>query len=124
RMLRDETGSAIILITHDLGVIAEIAQDVAVMYAGRIVEKASVEELFAKPEHPYTVGLLGSIPKLQLEQKRLPAIEGQVPDPPGFPPGCLFAPLCPFAIDKCRAEEPPLMPMGDGHESACWRAPL
>ncbi len=124
RQLRDETGSAIILITHDLGVIAELAQDVAVMYAGRIVEKAGVEELFARPEHPYTVGLLGSIPKMSLERTRLPAIEGQVPNPLAMPRGCRFAPRCPFATDKCRAEDPPLMPVGDGHESACWHAPL
>jgi peptide/nickel transport system ATP-binding protein len=130
RVLRDETGSAIILITHDLGVVAEIAQDVAVMYAGRIVEKAPVEEIFARPEHPYTVGLLGSIPKLHVEQARLPAIEGQVPDPLSVGTGCRFAPRCPFAIDKCRAEDPPLrvVPAAAGtqttHESACWRAPL
>ena len=124
RQLRDETGSAIILITHDLGVIAELAQDVAVMYAGRIVEKASVEELFARPEHPYTVGLLGSIPKMNLEQARLSAIEGQVPNPLATPRGCRFAPRCPFATDTCRAEDPPLMDVGAGHQSACWYAPL
>jgi peptide/nickel transport system ATP-binding protein len=124
RQLRDETGTAIILITHDLGVVAELAHDVAVMYAGRIVEKASVEELFARPEHPYTVGLLGSIPKLHLQQERLPAIEGQVPNPWSLPAGCRFSPRCPFATAKCRAEDPPLMAVGEGHESACWYAPL
>jgi peptide/nickel transport system ATP-binding protein len=124
RQLRDETGTAIILITHDLGVVAELAHDVAVMYAGRIVEKAAVDELFARPQHPYTVGLLGSIPKLHLQQERLPAIEGQVPNPLDVPAGCRFSPRCPFATAKCRAEDPPLIDLGAGHASACWYAPL
>ncbi len=124
RKLRDETGTAIILITHDLGVIAELAHDVAVMYAGRIVEQAPVEELFARPQHPYTVGLLGSIPKLHQEQDRLAAIEGQVPNPMAPVQGCKFHPRCPFAIDRCRREEPPLAEVGGQHAAACWRAPL
>ena len=123
RILRDETGTAIILITHDLGVVAELAQDVAVMYAGRIVEHASVEALFAQPQHPYTIGLLGSIPRLHLEQARLPAIEGQVPDPLSPPSGCRFRPRCPFAGPKC-ADDPALAPVAPGHEAACWYAPL
>ena len=124
RTLREETGTAIILITHDLGVIAELADDVVVMYSGRIVERASVEALFANPQHPYTIGLLGSIPKLHLEQSRLNAIEGQVPTPMTEVQGCRFAPRCPFAIDKCRQEAPPLILLDNGHEAACWRAPL
>jgi peptide/nickel transport system ATP-binding protein len=124
RTLREETGTAIILITHDLGVIAELADEVAVMYSGRIVERAPVGRLFAEPQHPYTIGLLGSIPKLHLAQERLNAIEGQVPTPMTRMDGCRFAPRCPFAVDKCRQEVPPLMDMGDGHEAACWRAPL
>jgi peptide/nickel transport system ATP-binding protein len=124
RTLREETGTAIILITHDLGVIAELAQDVAVMYAGRIVEKSGVEDLFARPQHPYTIGLLGSIPKLHLEQERLPAIEGQVPNPLAVPAGCRFAPRCPFATDKCRADDPPLVDVAAGQQAACWYAPL
>jgi peptide/nickel transport system ATP-binding protein len=123
RMLRDETGTAIILITHDLGVVAEIAQDVAVMYAGRIVERAPVEKLFAEPQHPYTIGLLGSIPRLHLEQARLPAIEGQVPDPLALPAGCRFRPRCPFAGTRC-VEDPALTAVAPGHEAACWYAPL
>jgi peptide/nickel transport system ATP-binding protein len=123
RMLRDETGTAIILITHDLGVVAELAQDVAVMYAGRIVEMAPVEALFAEPQHPYTIGLLGSIPRLHREQARLPAIEGQVPDPRAMPPGCRFAPRCPFRTAKC-AEDPVLAPLAVRHAAACWNAPL
>ena len=124
RALREETGAAIILITHDLGVVAELADEVAVMYAGRIVERASVAKLFAEPQHPYTVGLLGSIPRLDLEQEQLPAIEGLVPNPLDRIGGCRFHPRCPFAIDRCRAEAPPLLSLGDGHVSACWRAPL
>jgi len=124
RMLRDETGAAIILITHDLGVIAELAHDVAVMYAGRIVEKAGVERLFAQPEHPYTIGLLGSIPKLHLQQQRLPAIEGQVPSPAETPPGCRFAPRCPFVAPRCREEDPALRGIHAGQEAACLYAPL
>jgi oligopeptide/dipeptide ABC transporter ATP-binding protein len=124
RALRDETGAAIMLITHDLGVIAELAQDVIVMYAGKVVERADVATLFADPQHPYTVGLLGSIPKLHADQPRLATIEGIVPNPLDMPPGCRFNPRCPFAIDKCRASEPPLAEVKPGHFSACWRAPL
>jgi oligopeptide/dipeptide ABC transporter ATP-binding protein len=124
RQLRAETGTAIILITHDLGVVAELADDVVVMYAGRIVESASVAALFAGPQHPYTVGLLGSIPRLDLEQTRLAAIEGQVPNPMAPVEGCRFHPRCPFAFERCRREDPPLLDLGDGHRSACWRAPL
>jgi oligopeptide/dipeptide ABC transporter ATP-binding protein len=124
RALRDELGTAIILITHDLGVIAELAQDVVVMYAGRIVEQVAVAGLFDDPQHPYTIGLLGSIPKLHETQERLAAIEGVVPNPTAMPQGCRFNPRCPFAVDKCRAEEPPLMEVRPGHLAACWRAPL
>jgi len=124
RTLRAETGMAIILITHDLGVIAELADEVLVMYSGRIVEKATVHRLFAQPQHPYTIGLLGSIPKLHLDQDRLNAIEGQVPTPMSVVQGCHFAPRCPFVIARCRQDSPALTDLGDGHETACWRAPL
>ena len=124
RELRRELDMALLLITHDLGVVAEIADDVAVMYAGRIVEHCRVAELFARPQHPYTIGLLGSIPKLHLEQRRLPAIEGQVPNPLVAPPGCRFAPRCPFVQSRCEASDPALIAMADRHEVACWRAPL
>jgi oligopeptide/dipeptide ABC transporter ATP-binding protein len=124
RALRDELGTAIILITHDLGVIAELAQDVVVMYAGRIVEQVAVAGLFDDPQHPYTIGLLGSIPKLHETQERLAAIDGVVPNPTAMPKGCRFNPRCPFAVDKCRTEEPPLMQVRPGHLAACWRAPL
>ena len=124
RALRAELGTAIILITHDLGVIAELADEVAVMYAGKVVERCAVERLFSEPQHPYTVGLLGSIPRLHLEQKRLSAIEGIVPDAAAFPSGCRFHPRCPFAVEKCRNEIPPLMEISKNHSTACWRAPL
>ena len=124
RLLREELGTAIVLITHDLGVIAELADDVIVMYAGKVVERCAAERLFAEPQHPYTIGLLGSIPRLHLEQARLSAIEGVVPDPVAFPPGCRFHPRCPFAVDKCRTELPPLIRVSENHEAACWRAPL
>jgi peptide/nickel transport system ATP-binding protein len=124
RALRKETGTAIILITHDLGVIAEVADEVAVMYAGRIVERAPVAALFAQPQHPYTIGLLGSIPQLHLAQDRLAAIEGQVPTARTPVLGCRFHPRCPFAIERCRQEEPLLAPVEPGHAAACWRTPL
>jgi peptide/nickel transport system ATP-binding protein len=123
RTLREETGTAIILITHDLGVIAELADDVAVMYAGRIVEHASVERLFAEPQHPYTIGLLGSIPRLHLEQERLAAIQGQVPGQQSLIAGCRFGPRCPFALERCRAEDQELKQIQNS-QAACWRAPL
>jgi peptide/nickel transport system ATP-binding protein len=124
RLLRAEFGTAIILITHDLGVIAELADEVIVMYAGKVVERCAAERLFAEPQHPYTIGLLGSIPRLHLEQERLSAIEGVVPDAAAFPQGCRFHPRCPFAVHKCRTEIPPLMNVEKNHEAACWRAPL
>ena len=124
RVLREETGTAIVLITHDLGVVAEVADDVVVMYAGRIVERAPVAALFAQPQHPYTIGLLGSIPRLHLDQERLAAIEGQVPGPDSGVRGCRFHPRCPFAIDRCAREDPALVEIAPGHAAACWRAPL
>jgi peptide/nickel transport system ATP-binding protein len=124
RSLRNETGTAIILITHDLGVVAELADDVLVMYAGRIVERASVAALFADPQHPYTIGLLGSVPRLDAAQERLAAIEGQVPNPMAPVAGCRFHPRCPFVIDRCRREDPPDIDIGGGHQAACWRVPL
>ena len=122
--LQQDSGTAIVLITHDLGVVAEVADEVAVMYCGRIVEQAPVRALFAQPQHPYTVGLLGSMPRLHGEQQRLAAIPGQVPSPHARPSGCSFADRCPFVVAQCRAEVPPLRDVGAGHLSACWRAPL
>jgi oligopeptide/dipeptide ABC transporter ATP-binding protein len=124
RALRSELGTAIILITHDLGVIAELADDVIVMYAGEVVERCAVTALFAEPHHPYTIGLLGSIPRLDLEQQRLSAIEGTVPNAAAMPAGCRFHARCPFAIEKCFSKPPSLMEIKPDHFAACWRAPL
>ena len=124
RTLRAELGTAIILITHDLGVVAELADEVMVMYAGQVVERCRAERLFVEPQHPYTIGLLGSIPRLHLEQERLAAIEGVVPDAAAFPEGCRFHPRCPFAIEQCRRENPALREITPNHFAACLRAPL
>ena len=104
--------------------VAEVADDVVVMYAGMVVEQGPVQALFDTPQHPYTVGLLGSIPRLHGEQARLAAIQGQVPNPLQLPEGCRFAQRCPFAEARCHAESPPLREVAPGHASACWRAPL
>jgi oligopeptide/dipeptide ABC transporter ATP-binding protein len=124
RTLQQETGTAIVLITHDLGVVAEVADEVLVMYAGRVVERAPVHDLFDMPQHPYTIGLLGAIPRLDLEQTRLVSIEGQVPSPVQPLSGCSFAPRCPFAQPACSNQVPALREVGNAHFSACLRAPL
>ncbi len=124
RELRAEFGMSLLLITHDLGVVAEIADEVAVMYAGHIVERTDAATLFRRPGHPYTIGLLASIPKLTQEQDVLPVIEGAVPNPLSPPPGCRFHPRCPFALERCRVETPTLVEISPGHQVACHRAPL
>jgi len=128
RKLGAETGASIILITHDLGVVAEMAQRVVVMYAGRKVEEAGVEALFAHPRHPYTRGLLGSMPHLggsldgdaDAAKPRLVEIAGMVPSLKEDLPGCLFAPRCPDASERCRSEPPTLQAHAAGHWAACW----
>jgi oligopeptide/dipeptide ABC transporter ATP-binding protein len=120
RSIQEQKQMAIMLITHDLGVIAEMAQDVVVMYAGKIVERGTVEQIFEKPLHPYTQGLLASIPGSGTKGKRLNVIKGTVPHPFNLPPGCLFAPRCPHAFDKCPTAFPALMEQGEGHEAACF----
>ena len=122
--LQQASGMALVLITHDLGVVAEVADEVLVMYAGRAVEQAPVAALFAQPQHPYTVGLLGSMPRLDGRATRLAAIAGQVPDPLQRGSGCAFAERCPFADRRCRDEAPPWRAVGAGHHAACWHAPL
>ncbi len=124
RSLQQESGTAVMLITHDLGVVAEVADEVVVMYAGRVVEQAPVAALFSEPQHPYTVGLLGSMPRLDGEQRRLAAIDGQVPTLRDRPQGCSFVSRCPFADARCTAEKPPLREVAARHLSACWHAPL
>jgi oligopeptide transport system ATP-binding protein len=121
KKLRDEFKMAIIWITHDLGVIAGIAQRVAVMYAGFIVEHATVKELYANPQHPYTRGLLGSLPRLDENRSvRLTNIRGLPPDMCQPPVGCPFVPRCPYAFDRCKAENPQLESVNNGHTAACW----
>ncbi len=119
--LQDEMGMAIVLITHDLGVIAEMCDDVVVMYAGRIAETGPVERIFASPSHPYTRGLLDSIPRIEGQRKsRLSIIEGMVPTLSELPRGCRFQNRCPYRIDRC-AEQPPLETVEAGHRTACHR---
>jgi oligopeptide/dipeptide ABC transporter ATP-binding protein len=119
--LRDRLGMAIMLITHDLGVVAEMADDVAVMYAGRVVEKGPVTAIFNSPQHPYTEALLQSIPMLGMTQAEpLRVIRGMVPSPMSWPAGCRFASRCDYAYDRCREEEPPLFETGTPQHAACW----
>ena len=121
--LRKTRELAVLLITHDLGVVAEVADRVAVMYTGKIVEESPVDELFARPKHPYTEGLLRSVPKLTakdvVKQERLQTIEGMVPRPNALPPGCHFEPRCPYAMPRCREGEIPLYPAGEGVVVRC-----
>jgi peptide/nickel transport system ATP-binding protein len=124
RELKAASGAAIILITHDLGVVAEVCDEVAVMYAGEIVERAPVDELFSMPQHPYTVGLLGSIPRLDHRAEQLATIEGMVPNMAQPPAGCRFSARCPFVLDACTTAPPPLVELSPGHLSRCIRAPL
>ncbi len=118
--LRERLGMSILLITHDLGVIAEMVDEVAVMYAGRIVERGPVKEIFESPQHPYTEALLRSIPLVGMRYSQpLKAIRGMVPSPLEWPAGCRFAPRCDYAFDRCATEDPPLQVV-DAQESACW----
>jgi peptide/nickel transport system ATP-binding protein/oligopeptide transport system ATP-binding protein len=120
RDLREKLGTAVIWITHDLGVVAGLADRVLVMYGGQIVEEALVGELYSHPQHPYTEGLLGSVPRLDQKGAKLLNIKGQPPSLYEQPTSCSFAPRCPYAFDKCRAENPPLFEVSEGHYTACW----
>jgi peptide/nickel transport system ATP-binding protein len=122
--LQAETGTSMILITHDLGVVAEVADEVMVMYAGQVVESGSVKTLFDDPQHPYTIGLMGSMPSIGPREGRLATINGRVPTPAEMPSGCRFAGRCPFVIAACREARPPLLEVSTGHFAACIRAPL
>jgi peptide/nickel transport system ATP-binding protein/oligopeptide transport system ATP-binding protein len=123
--LQTQNKMSILLITHDLGVVAERADDIAVMYASKIVEKAEARPFFAEPMHPYSRGLLKSLPQLNLSPKRLPTIAGSVPEPLHFPNGCKFHPRCPIGCNdkRCRQVEPELRQVGPGRAVACWYAP-
>ena len=124
RELQQQTGMAIILITHDLGIVAEMADEVAVMYAGRVVEQAAGAAVFDDPQHPYTLGLLGSIPRVEETRTRLLSIDGAVPPPFALPEGCRFHPRCVFAAPACVQADPPLRLLSSGHRAACIRAPV
>lgn len=119
RDLQKEMGSSILFITHDLGVIREMCDRVIVMYCGEIMEQATVKDLFAKPSHPYTKGLLNTLPKYG-QSGKLPTIEGMVPPAGEFPEGCVFSPRCPYATDRCRAEKPGMHTVGEGHNVRCF----
>jgi peptide/nickel transport system ATP-binding protein len=118
--LQRRLGMAVLLITHNLGIVAGTCERVYVMYAGQIVEEAKVEDLFARPAHPYTEGLMAAVPRLDEQKERLASIPGQVPPATSWPAGCRFHPRCSFAWDKCRNETPPLLDAGPGHRARCW----
>ena len=120
RELADEVKTSVMLITHDLGVVSEVCSRAVIFYCGQIVEEAKVEDLFKNPLHPYTEGLLKSLPKRGTNE-RLHVIPGRVPSPGHLPQGCVFNPRCPYATDKCRTEDPSYMQMGSGHCVKCWR---
>lgn len=120
KKLQKESNSSILLITHDLGVVAEMCSRVIVMYAGKIVEEAPVEVLFGNPSHPYTQGLIASVPKLGSGVKVLPSIPGSVPDLASMPTGCRFSPRCKYATEKCRTQEPELVTIGENQKCRCW----
>ncbi|WP_443626245.1 oligopeptide/dipeptide ABC transporter ATP-binding protein, partial [Catenibacterium sp.] len=119
--LKNETGTSIMLITHDLGVVAQVADNVNVMYAGKVVETAPVEELFSNPKHPYTIGLMNSMPSLAEEGKRLNTIEGSVPNPLYLPKGCYFADRCPYVTDRCREGQPVDTKVKSRHHVWCFK---
>ena len=119
--LTRELGTSVIIITHNLGVVARYADRVNVMYAGKIVESATAPELYGQPRHPYTLGLLKSVPRLdQVRKEKLEPIEGMPPDMVRIPEGCSFRPRCRFSVDRCAVEVPPLLPVDNEHHSACW----
>ncbi|KZK73869.1 MAG: peptide ABC transporter ATP-binding protein [Pelodictyon luteolum] len=120
--LQADTAMSVMLITHDFGVVAELCEEVLVMYASRVVEKGPVKEIFDNPLHPYTRGLLKSIPRIGSNEERLHVIEGSVPSAIHIPPGCRFAPRCPMADSHCLKEQPELVAYSPGHEAACWKA--
>jgi peptide/nickel transport system ATP-binding protein len=121
KKLQQELGMAILIITHDFGVIADIARTVAVMYASKIVEVADADEIFKNPKHPYTIGLLKSLPQFGKRKEKLPVIKGSVPSPLEYPAGCHFCTRCELADEKCITDEPPLIEISSEHKAACWK---
>ncbi|MCE8009507.1 ABC transporter ATP-binding protein [Aestuariivita sp.] len=122
--LRARTGAAVMLVTHDLGVVAQTCDDVVVMYAGRVVEQAPTAALFGDPQHPYTIGLMAAVPRIDTAAGRLATIPGTVPPPWVKQSGCRFASRCPLADAQCRNQDPPLRAVSQGHAVACWKAPI
>ncbi|MEW9672016.1 ABC transporter ATP-binding protein [Ammoniphilus sp. 3BR4] len=123
RNLNKQTGAAILIITHDLGVVAGMCDRVAVMYAGKVVEEGDVQSIFKNPKHPYTKGLIQSVPRMDDERDRLYSIPGNVPVPGSMPKGCRFAPRCQYLVDKCKEEMPELISLSSGHKCRCWLYP-
>jgi oligopeptide/dipeptide ABC transporter ATP-binding protein len=121
REIQEETNLALIFITHDFGIVAKMCDRVMVMYAGRVVESGPVRDIFDRPSHPYTQALLSSVPRMDEDVERLYSITGQPPALWGLPPGCRFAPRCPYADERCGREYPPSFPVGEGHHAGCWR---
>ncbi len=121
KQLQQESNLGLIFITHDFGIVAKMCDKVAVMYAGKIVEQGTVRDIFNHPSHPYTEALLASVPKLEEDVERLYSIEGQPPALHDLPPGCPFAPRCPYVMEQCREEYPPAFQVDEAHSAACWR---
>jgi len=121
KQLQDESNLGLIFITHDFGIVAKMCDKVAVMYAGKIVEQGSVRDIFNHPSHPYTEALLASVPKLEEDVERLYSIEGQPPALHDLPPGCPFAPRCPYVMEQCREEYPSVFQLNEAHSAACWK---
>lgn len=121
RDLKEKYGTAMILITHDLGVVAEVCNNVAIMYAGQIVESGTLDDIYSDPQHPYTVGLFRSIPDLTSRQRRLEIIPGIMPDPSNLPKGCNFCTRCQYATERCKQEKPPVTQLSASHAVLCWR---
>ena len=121
RDLKEKYGTAMILITHDLGVVAEVCNNVAIMYAGQIVESGTLDDIYSDPQHPYTIGLFRSIPDLTSKQRRLEIIPGIMPDPSNLPKGCNFCTRCQYATERCKQEKPPVTQLSASHVVLCWR---
>ena len=121
RDLKEKYGTAMILITHDLGVVAEVCNNVAIMYAGQIVESGTLDDIYSDPQHPYTIGLFRSIPDLTSKQRRLEIIPGIMPDPSNLPKGCNFCTRCQYATERCKQEKPPVTQLSASHAVLCWR---
>lgn len=121
RDLKEKYGTAMILITHDLGVVAEVCNNVAIMYAGQIVESGTLDDIYSDPKHPYTIGLFRSIPDLTSKQRRLEIIPGIMPDPSNLPKGCNFCTRCQYATERCKQEKPPVAQLSKSHAVLCWR---